>query len=229
MLQKVIQPFIDVVFPRECAGCKTLLLKNEQHLCISCWHNLPTNEEVEFTNNRSFKLFTGRIPIIQANSYLLYREGGLGMQIMKSIKYGGNVTLAHQLGKSFYKRWSQTKTFIRPDLIVPVPIAKKKRRSRKYNQSEEIAKGLCAESGLPLNLKLCERVTQYKSQTKLGRIHRFDNVEKAFKWDLSAIKELQHIMILDDTLTTGATLEAMAIPIIKQGIKVSFATLAYVE
>lgn len=229
MLQKVIQPFIDVIYPRECAGCGTLLLQKEKHLCISCWHNLPTNEELEFTKNRSYKLFEGRIPLIQANSYLLYRDGGLGMEIMKSIKYGGNKGLAQYLGKDFINKWKSTANFIPPDVVVPVPISKKKRRKRKYNQSEEIAKGLCCESGLTMNPQLCERINQYKSQTKLERIHRFENVKSAFKWNEETIGKYYHILLLDDTLTTGATLEALALPLITRGINVSIATLAYVE
>jgi len=229
MLQKVIQPCLEVLFPRKCAGCHCLLHPNEQQICLCCSFRLPRSPDLLFNGNEVARMFSHRLHIVQMYSWLSYREGGLGSQLLKQVKYGGKKDLGTYLGSCFYEDWSAREKPILPDVVVPIPLTGSKLRKRGYNQSEAIAHGWCNSSGAPLKSSLLKRVHQKKQQTQLSRLQRFENVKTAFKWDLKALKPYSHIMIFDDTTTTGATLEAAAIPLVKKGIKVSFATLAYVE
>ncbi|GAB5555851.1 MAG: hypothetical protein SchgKO_00640 [Schleiferiaceae bacterium] len=163
------------------------------------------------------------------HSWLSYREGGLGGHLMKGIKYGGLESLGEYLGARFAQDWINLSTLIPPDIIVPIPITRRKRKKRGYNQSEAIARGWSSVAQIPLEPKLLKRKHQALQQTQLSRWDRFSNVENAFEWDIKKCAKYKHILIFDDTTTTGATLEAAARPLISKGHRVSFATLAYVE
>lgn len=229
MLQKVIQPCFEALFPRECAGCGQLLHPVEDCLCITCQTNLPRCPDLPFGTKRVFRTLSHRLPLVQMNSWLSYREGGLGGHLLKQIKYTGQRELGTRLGKMFFLEWKGHRVFTPPDVVVPIPLTYQKLKKRGYNQSEAIAKGFCKPWNGQIRTDLLKRTHQKKQQTQLSRWDRFENVQSAFTWSEKELLPYDHIMIIDDTLTTGATLEAAASPLRKMKIKISLATLAFVE
>ena len=199
----------DLISPRTCVICGERLSITEEVICGRCDLHLPrTNYAVEPYENELAKRFYGRIPIERAAALFFYEGGSEVSRIIFQLKYHNHPEIGVIMGRRTAKEFAQKGFFEGIDAIIPVPLAKKRERERGYNQSMEIARGVSEVTGLPILKHVVTRKKFSDSQTHLGQQERLENVENAFTLvDTDAIRG-KHILIIDDIVTTGATIHA---------------------
>lgn len=222
----MLNDFLNLIFPKLCCACNQALLKNEKIICTSCVVSLPKTNFHKDLENPVNKIFWGRVPIEMATSFYLFSKEGKVQHLLHQLKYKGIKEVGSVIGKLFGQDLKQSNYFKDLHYIIPVPLHKKKLKKRGYNQSEWIAKGLSEAMEIPINLDTLYRKVDSKTQTKKSRYKRWENVGEIF--DVADGKlDNKSVLLVDDVLTTGATIEACAQVLIQHGCKVYVATIAY--
>ncbi|WP_051292722.1 ComF family protein [Olivibacter sitiensis] len=226
-MRQVFHDFISLLFPPTCIGCGMPLYANEEYLCTFCWYKLPvTNCHLHPEQNEAAKHFWGRLQDVQAASYLYFNPKSSVERILYELKYNNKPEIGILLGKK-YGEILQNTDFARIDAILPVPLHSKKKRKRGYNQSSCIAQGLAHAWNVPVMEDCLIRTKHTTSQTRKNRIERYENMKEAFTIPYPLQLEHKHVLLVDDVLTTGATIEACAAPLLKiEGLRLSILTLA---
>lgn len=222
--------FFSLFFPDLCAACGRNLFKNETIICTHCTYNLPyTNFHRDHLNKMARQIW-GRFPFEQAIAFVYFQKGNKVQNLMHQLKYNKKPEVGIRLGELYARQLMRTETWRIADLIIPVPLHPKRLKKRGYNQSEQIAKGLASVLRLPVSTQHLVRRENTESQTKKSRFTRYENLTEAFSvHDPSELIE-KHVLLVDDVMTTGATMEACSIELLKiEGIKISICTLAYAE
>ena len=218
---------VDFFFPRTCAMCGDRLLHDERHICMSClrkihrvaYHNSPQHGFVE-------RLFWGRIPIERATSFFYY-EGEGSRHLIHAIKYHRRPEVALHLAGIFADEMLGTDFFDAIDGIIPLPLHPIKQMRRGYNQSEYIARGLSCATGIPLLRKVVRRIRNNRPQARIHHYGRHENVSQIFRLVRPEAIAGKHILLVDDVLTTGATILSCAEELAKApGVRISLFTLA---
>lgn len=220
---------IDTLAPRSCTMCGGRLSITEEVICACCNHQLPrTGYSKSAYDNKLVRLFWGRIPIEKGTAFFFYKAHSNTSRLIYQLKYGHHPEIGECLGRIVAAELAQEAFFDEITAVVPVPLARQRERERGYNQSREIARGISAETGLPVLDKVIERISFHGSQTQKGRWERNENVEKAFRLlDTSPLNN-QHILLIDDVITSGATLVAAAKEVLKgENTKVSVLSLGF--
>jgi ComF family protein len=225
MIQKDI---LNLLYPNLCAACNAYLSENEQVICISCELRLPLTHYHLSQENPIMKKFWGRLPLLHAASFYLFLKTGRVQQLMHQLKYRNNTMVGERVGQLYAQQLLNDEVvFTQADLIIPIPLHYKKLRQRGYNQSDYFAKGLSEKLKIPWSNLLLEKVVNTDSQTGKNRIQRGENVENVFKVKESNAFIDKHVVLVDDVVTTGSTLEACAYTIInKWQCKLSVLTIA---
>ena len=219
---------LNLFFPNTCQACGEVLLKQEQVICFSCLYKLPKTGFHLHAENPVSRVFWGRVNLHAASSFLFFSKGGKVQHLIHSLKYKGNQETGLYLGKLFGEDLIKSELFNSVDLVIPVPLHPKKQHQRGFNQSESIAKGVSEAMNIPLLTNILVRIVHTSTQTKKSRDSRWDNVKNAFAVHKPSALENKHILLVDDVLTTGATLESCSRCLLKiPGVRVSVATLAY--
>jgi ComF family protein len=173
------------------------------------------------------KRFWGKADIFRATSFFFFQKGSPFQKLIHDLKYKGNKESGEVLGKYAAADLTENEDFCSVDIIVPVPLHPNKLRKRGYNQSEWIARGMAAVLQKPVDVQNLFRAIENPTQTKKSVYERFQNTEGIFQLKNPQLFENKHILIVDDVLTTGSTLEACALPMKNiNGIKISLFTLA---
>jgi len=196
--------------------CHLALVKSERQLCGYCLQKLPKARMVNSVQNPVFDIFRGRIPISNAGAFLIFRRGGITRRLLHEIKYKDNRDLAVWLGEIYAAELS-AQCVATVDMIIPVPLHPRKQKQRGYNQSEAFAEGLGAKSQVPVNTEILIRKTFTQTQTRKSRWERWRNVEEVFVAANGNTLQGKKILLVDDVVTTGATLEACARELLKAG------------
>lgn len=223
---KWISDLIDLVFPRHCAVCGETLSRTERDICLNCLYALPRVEahhkqEIEQT-------FWGKVEIEHATSFMYYRKGSPYNALMHRLKYKDAPEVGTRLAEMAAKELMECGFFNGITRIIPLPLSRKKLRKRGYNQSEYIAKGLSCITGIPIDTGLVRREIPNETQTHKNRDERWENVKDIFSATADNTMENEHILLVDDILTTGATLCSCAKTLQEQcHCKISIFTLAY--
>jgi ComF family protein len=226
----MIRDFISLFYPNVCAACSTSLHKHEQNICDKCYINLPRSNFHSDQKNPVNRLFHGRVDILMAGSYYLFTKAGSVQKILHQLKYRGNTEVGITLGRWYGEDLRSSEQFASADLVIPVPLHAKRLKKRGYNQSACFAQGLSESMRIEMKENVLIRKDETKTQTQKSRYDRWQNVENKFE-----VKEPEgiynkHVLLVDDVVTTGATLEACAQELKKvQGVKVSIATIAYAQ
>jgi len=223
---RYLRDFFNLFFPDLCIVCNTHLVRQEDLICSKCLYNLPkTNYHLE-VNNPVSRLFWGRTKVEFATAFFRFNKGSQYQEMMHKFKYNGNKEIGYVLGKSFGNQLINS-DFSSVDLIIPVPLHKSKLHKRGYNQSEWISMGLSEAMQKPLDVKSVIRSVATETQTRKGRFERWQNVEDIFKVTNENELHGKHILLVDDVITTGSTMEACINTILKvSNTKVSIAALA---
>ena len=223
--------FWSLLFPRCCVVCGSPLSRGEECLCTCCNINLPRTGFHLRKDNPVECLFWGRIPgLTRASSFLFYRKGSDFRRILHLLKYGGYKELGEVMGRYMSAELSSGEFFDGVDMIIPVPLHRKKQKLRGYNQSEWIARGIASVTGIPLCAECMIREKNTETQTRKSTFERWENVEGIFRLCDTVHFEGKHVLLVDDVLTTGATTVACASAFARvSGIRISVLTLAVAE
>lgn len=224
----MINDFLDLIYPRICYACSLALRKGEVLICVKCKLNLPFTNFHEEKENPIAKKFFGKVKLEHAFSFLHFIKGGKVQKLLHALKYNDRPEIGLILGK-WYGAELHGSNLPFYDVVVPVPMHLKKQRIRGYNQVDTFAEGLAF--GLKTNWKpdILLKIDQTESQTRKGRFDRFKNAEHVFKLNESYNINQLHILLVDDVVTTGSTLEACAKILIHNGAIVSIATIAHAK
>jgi len=221
-----LSDFGKLFFPEICVSCARGLNANEDTICINCLINLPRTNYHRLRNNPVKRKFQGRINIEMASAFLYFTKGNSTRALLHHLKYKGRQDIGLRLGALFGKDLMND-GFSPPDLIVPLPLHPAKERIRGYNQSKSIAEGLSRHLGTEVCTHSVVRSSNNPTQTKKERYERWRNVATVFRVKNAAIMKGKHVLLVDDVVTTGATLEACGHVIVEAGaLKLSFLTLA---
>lgn len=224
---KAINDFIRLIFPVTCAACGEVLVNNERIICMSCNYTLPRTNFHYDQNNPVARIFWGRIRIENATALYYFNKGSRFRHLIHELKYNGRKDIGIELGRIFGYELKVVEEFHKLDLVIPVPLHRKKQKRRGFNQSEYIARGISEALCKPLDVISFIRSVHSSTQTRKSRYDRWLNVEGIFKVTNQQVFNGKHILIVDDVITTGATLEACATEILKvEGTKVSVVALA---
>ena len=225
-----VQSLIDLFYPNVCPGCgKSLPPKNDM-LCPHCLYKLPKTDHHQYLSNPFTQRLTGRFDFFSGAAFLLFTKGGMTQGLIHQIKYGGKRELALYLGKRYGDLLKESPLFRGVEIIAPVPLHPKKLKRRGYNQSEWFAKGLRESMNVEMIPNALRRIRPSISQTSQNRMERLKSVQGAFQVHPRYSLEDKHILLVDDVLTTGATLESCANPLLEQkGIKLSLATIGMAD
>lgn len=218
---------ISLIYPPLCTGCAEALLGNERFFCSECLAALPETGYVSHRDNSAYERLMGRFPVEKVQSYLYYNKRGLGQRIVADIKYRGNGALGEWMGSRLAGDLLPSGFFSGIDFLVPVPLHRKKQRTRGFNQSEAIARGISKVTAIPLDTKMLYRAQANLSQTRKGIYERWKNTQGIFAVRDTELFAGKHLLLVDDVLTTGSTLEACAEALLQcKGSRISVLTLA---
>ncbi len=218
--------FFELLFPRVCYGCGAHLFENEHEVCNRCLRSLPRTGFELVDDNPVSRLFWGRIFVERSASVFYYRKGELLQKLFHRLKYRGGRKLGHVLGKQAGNILFQSGFTAGVDILIPVPLHEKKYWQRGYNQSELIAQGISEALKIPVVADNLIRTVYTESQTNKGRFERWENVSSIFALKDAGQLDGKHVLLIDDVVTTGATLEACVSALKSNAdIKVSIATI----
>ena len=230
MKLNVFSDLIRIFYPDLCIECKIPLLDQEKYVCINCLHQLPQLPITDFRNNVITQIFYGKVTIQLGYSLLIYRRMGMVKNIIQELKYRGNESIGIWLGKWIGSILEDTAEFQTIDYIIPVPLHPKKLRSRGYNQVSRFAHQISIYLNKPVLEHQFVRVSSTKTQTLKARMERFSNVNTKFQITNPGFFRNKHILLVDDVITTGATLTSCAEEFTKIGnCNISVLSMAYTE
>ncbi|SDX98692.1 comF family protein [Lutibacter oricola] len=227
---KFLKDVFNLFYPDICLSCNEQLTDNENTVCLTCRHDLPTTNFTFEASNIVEKIFYGRIPLVQATALFYFLKEGKIQQLIHNLKYKGQQQVGTFTGNWLAHEMIESNRFKNIDVIIPVPLHKKKQNKRGYNQVTTFGKSLAANLDINYLEDFLIRVTNSKTQTKKSRFDRWKNVEQIFKIKNTETLENKHILLIDDIITTGATLEACYLALNKsKNIKISIASIAYTK
>lgn len=228
MLVDFFKGFVNLFYPNICAVCGNDLVKGEEALCLSCLYKLPLTRFWDEPDNAVAQTFWGRVNIESACAYFFFVKGSNYQQLLHKLKYKGEKHIGISLGKQLGSVLAKSDLYNGIDYVVPVPLHDRKLRIRGYNQAEVIAQGVSQTYNAKLLNNVLVRTEFTQTQTKKSREERAQNVAQAFAVNAPEVLSQKHILLIDDVVTTGATLEACANKLlVSTDCKVSVAALAY--
>lgn len=222
---------LDLVAPRTCVVCGNRLSIEEEILCVSCNLRLPrTGFSYDAYENEMAKVFWGRIPVERCAPFMYYLAKSASANLIYLLKYNDRPDIGEYLGKMIAEEFKKDYFFEEIDLIVPIPLECKRQRERGYNQSLMIARGVSDVTGLPIGTDIIERKIFESSQTEKNRWMRNDNVKDVFQLLQPEKVQGKHILLIDDVVTTGATISSCGQELAKAGnVKISVLSIGFAK
>lgn len=223
---KILKEVLNFFFPFQCEVCGRLLGEQEKIICLYCFLELPRTNFHNSPENVVSQLFWGRVNISHSASWFYFTKGSPYQKLIHKLKYKGRKDIGFELGK-VYGHELKGSPFVKADIIIPVPLHPSRLKKRGYNQSEFIGMGLAETLAIPIKADNLIRENSTESQTRKNRFERFLNMEGKFK-----VKDVNQvlgksILLVDDVVTTGSTLEACATILLEAGcLEVNVLTLA---
>ncbi len=219
---------LHLAFPQICEGCGNDQVNIDHQLCIRCEDSLPKTNFHLHTGNPVEKIFWGRLPVTNASSLYYFTKESLIQQLMHAFKYRGNKDLGMYLGKLMGYSLAESNRYAAIDALLPLPLYGRKERARGFNQAAVLCDGIASVIKKPVLYDVLNRTVHTETQTKKSRAERWKNMEGRFSLMKPEAVEGRHILLVDDVLTTGATLEACGKEIFKYcNLQLSIATLCF--
>lgn len=230
MLVNMLRSLTSLLFPPRCIVCGDKTGNEAQGICSSCYFRIPLTYSwnADKGDNPTRRLLEGMVPLVQASSFYFYVDGSPWRRLVHRFKYGGEWRIALTMGRWYGSELKATGFYDDVDIVVPVPLHRKKQMLRGYNQSQYIAEGIARELGREVVASAVRRVHNNPPQARSHAHDRWDNVEGIFAVRRAEPLRGRHILLVDDVLTTGATLSSCARAIVDAvpDCRISVATLA---
>lgn len=204
----ILNDFLNLFFPRLCIVCDQRLIHAEEYICLSCLHKLPKTNYCNINNNKLEEQMFGRFPFERIASFSYFTKGGILQPLIHELKYGNKPLLGHFLGKISGEQLLCSSFLNSVDYLIPVPLHPKREKYRGYNQSLKIAEGISTCCNIPIRSDNLIRIIDNPSQTLQSQQGRWLNTECIFHLVSPLEIEGKHILLIDDILTTGSTIEA---------------------
>lgn len=223
------EAILHTIYPELCLCCKQAIKPKDLGLCLQCEYDLPLYEDDIVEHNNLNKTFWGRVPTQRVYSFLLMKSKNNAQSLIHALKYKSKKNVALKLGRKLGRNILDSPYYKKPDILIPIPLHPKKQKIRGYNQAELIADAVSEELLVPVRTDIVKRLKHQSTQTKKDREERWKNVDSIFAITTHEHSlNNQHIMIIDDVITTGATIDACAQAFREiNGIRISAASLAY--
>jgi ComF family protein len=223
-----LKDLFSLFFPALCESCRGVLVTGETLLCTRCDHNLPRTGFHMHRENAMTRIFWGRTGIEGATALYYYHKGGGVQELVHRLKYHGRKDLGRHLGMLLGQELLASPCFKDLQAVIPVPLHEKRLRSRGFNQSEVFAEGIAAVMEIPVNNTTLRRTAATPTQTRKSRFHRWENVKRAFEVNGETLGGARKLLLVDDVLTTGSTLEACATRLLSMGdARIYIATIGF--
>ena len=216
-----------LLYPELCMSCSEEPSVHGDHFCVFCQVNLPFTDHFEIADNTFMRHFYGRIRLESGASLFYFTKGSRVQDMLHKLKYRGRHEVGRNLGKMAAEKWISSVHCPMPDVIIPVPVTHEKKKKRGYNQAQMMAEGIAAEMKLFITEDCLIKTSETDSQTLKSRSERLKNVQAAFTLNEENTLAGQHILLVDDVITTGATIEACVHKMEKiPRVKISVLTIA---
>ncbi len=224
---RIIDDFINLFYPKLCLNCEEELVKLEELLCLNCLYDLPLlNIDNEYDND-IIRKFYGRVPLKSASAYLEYRRYNITQKLIHDLKYKGSEHIGDYLGFLYANYIKEQQLFKDVDYIVPVPLSDKKLRQRGYNQVTKFGEVLSCVLNIAYAPNILLRNHSSETQTHKTRVERFENIKEQFVLSDVHYFENKHVLLIDDVITTGATIEVCCNELLKtKAIEISILAIA---
>lgn len=222
--------FVSLLFPTLCQACGESLVTGEELICLNCRYNLPFTDFHLKPDNMVAQQFWGKIHLEGAYAMCYFAKGGKMQHLMHHFKYKGIQKIGNLLGNIAGEQLLKSPVFKSADVVIPVPLHKSRLRKRGYNQSMCFAEGLSEKMRIPIDENNLVRLRATETQTHRSRFSRFENMQEVFTLTNPESLRNKHVLLVDDVVTTGSTLEACGTALLKaEGLKLSIATIACAE
>ena len=218
---------LDLLYPNLCIICNESLLRGEKMICMRCLHGIPkTNYHLQ-SDNMVEKRFWGKVALHRGTSFFFFQKGSPFQKLLHELKYNGNREIGEIAARYAAADLLESPDFCTVDVIIPVPLHPRKYARRGYNQSEMIARGLATVLERPVDFQHLRRIRENDTQTKKSVFDRYKNTEGIFHLTDKEVFRGKHVLLVDDVLTTGSTLEACMRALMETDyIRISVFTLA---
>ena len=227
-LTSIWSDFTHLFYPQTCAGCGSDVITADTPLCIRCIAALPITNFHFHSGNQVEKIFWGRLPVSHATSLCYFNSGSLIQCLLHQLKYKGNKELGYFLGRVMGETFRQSNHFSHLDALIPLPLFRSREKKRGYNQAAILCEGMAGTMQVPLLENAIIRVAATSTQTRKNRMERWENMQGRFAVANEEQLSGKHVMLVDDVITTGATLEACGAELLHvPGLRLSIGTLAY--
>ncbi len=223
--------FMGLLFPSLCLACSQPITFDETFICLECQATLPETDFHLSKKNPFTERFDGRLPIETAAALFFFTKKSKTQHLIHQIKYEDKREVAFELGRCLGQKLTQQPHFQGIDYIIPVPIHPKKRILRGFNQAEVFADGLSETMHSPVETTVLQKIKMTETQTKMSRLERMRNTEDVFHVTDPSLFSDKNILIVDDVMTSGATLESCANVLLEAtpNVKINFATIAFAK
>ena len=226
-LKTILSNTLHLFYPHICTGCGSDRLQEDHLICLRCVNNLPHTSFAQHANNPIEKIFWGRIPLVAAHSEFYFAKESLIQQLIHQLKYKGNEGIGIYLGEQMGRSLMNSNRFKNMDYLIPLPLYPDKERKRGYNQAAVICSGMSGIMNVPVLSGNVIRQRYTETQTRKHRRERWENVAGSFMVNDKEMLRGKNVLLIDDVITSGATLEACGQSIFKAAeVKLSVATLA---
>lgn len=226
----MLKSLLNLFFPPACCGCNSFLMKNEKVICTLCRHDIPLTNHHLNPENEAFKKFYGRIPLKYVSALLYYHKKGIVQELIYKLKYKGYENIGTVLGNWYASELKEISILKTADMIIPVPLHKRKFRERGYNQVTTFGLALADEFAIPYIDSILFRTIYSKTQSQKNLFGRTEGINVVFDVNYNEEDHGKHYVLIDDVITTGATLEACTRALLKiPGAKVSILCMAMAQ
>ena len=218
---------INLFFPKSCAGCHSFLLSDEKVICTQCRHEIPLTNHHKIQENEVIQKFYGRIPLEYGSALFYFHKKGIVQEMIHKLKYKGHEEISETIGNWYADELKDLEQIKDIDYIIPVPLHKKRLRERGYNQVEGFGKAMAENLKIPYEDQILQRKLYTKTQTKKNLLGRIDVIDNVFDVSFSVNHHGKHFLLIDDVITTGATLESCSRALLKiPNVKISIVCMA---